>query len=135
MQGATFAHVRQALAAGQTLTEMSIQGFMLEQFARHGLDIDSPPIVGINAHAADPHFYTRPETDTPLRPGDFLLLDLWGREPRPDAIYADITWVACAAAQAPARVQAVFDLVRQARDTAVAFAAWPPAEWPAGFRV
>ena len=122
VQQATFAHVRQGLAAGQVLTEMSIQGFMMEQFARHGLDIESPPIVGINAHAADPHFYTRPEADTPLRPGDFLLLDLWGREPRPDAIYGDITWVAYAAAQAPARMQAVFDLVRQARDTAVAFA-------------
>jgi Xaa-Pro aminopeptidase len=122
VQAATFAHARRALAAGQTLTEMSIQGFMMEQFAHHGLETESPPIVGINAHAADPHFYTRAETDTPLRPGDFLLLDLWGRGPRPDAVFGDITWVAFAGAQAPARIQAVFDLVRQARDTAVAFA-------------
>jgi Xaa-Pro dipeptidase len=121
-QSATFEHVRQALAAGQPLTEMTIQGFMMEQFARQGLDTESPPIVGINAHAADPHFYTRAETDTQLRTGDFLLLDLWGREPQPDAIYGDITWVAYAGNQVPAHMQTVFDLVRQARDTAVAFA-------------
>jgi Xaa-Pro dipeptidase len=122
VQADTFAHVRAGLAAGDRLTEVGIQTFMLEQFARRGIESESPPIVGINAHAADPHFYTQPATDTAVRPGDFLLIDLWGREPDPAAVYADITWVAYAGARVPERMQAVFDVVRQARDIAVAFA-------------
>ena len=102
IKDATFGHVRERLAAGQPVTECSVQDFMLMRFAEHGLETDHPPIVAINAHAADPHFAPRRDADTPLRPGGFLLLDLWGREPHPDAIYGDIT---C-----------------RARDVAVAFA-------------
>ncbi len=122
VKDATFAHVRERLAAGLPVTECGVQDFMMAQFAARGLETDHPPIVGINAHAADPHFAPRREADTPLRPGDLLLLDLWAREPHPDAIVGDITWVGYAGTQAPARIQAVFNLVRQARDTAVAFA-------------
>jgi Xaa-Pro aminopeptidase len=122
IQDATFAYVRHCLAAGQPVTEMSIQRFMLEEFARHSLDTESPPIVGVNAHAADPHFTTRPESDASLQAGDFLLLDLWGREPRANAIYGDITWVGYAGSQVPPRIQSVFEVVRQARDAAVSFA-------------
>lgn len=122
IKDAAFAHVRMRLAAGLPVTECGVQDFMMAQFAAHGLETDHPPIVAINAHAADPHFAPRRAEDTPLRPGDWLLLDLWGREQHPDAIYGDITWVGYARTQVPARIQAVFDLVRQARDTAVAFA-------------
>ena len=94
----------------------------MTQFAVHALETDHPPIVAVNAHAADPHFAPRRDADTPLRPGDFLLLDLWGREPHPDAIYGDITWVGYAGPEVPGRIQQVFELVRQARDAAVAFA-------------
>lgn len=121
-QAATFAHVREQLGAGLTVTECGIQDFMMAQFAARGLETDHPPIVGVNGHAADPHFAPRREADTPLRPGDFLLIDLWAREPGPDGIYGDITWVAYAGREAPPRVQHVFEVVRQARDAAVAFA-------------
>ena len=119
IKDATFAHVRERLAAGLPVTECGVQDFMMTQFAAHGLETDHPPIVAVNAHAADPHFAPRRDADTPLRPGDFLLLDLWGREPHPDAIYGDITWVGYAGPQIPPRIQQVFELVRQARDAAV----------------
>lgn len=94
----------------------------MAQFAAAGLETDHPPIVAVNGHAADPHFAPRRTADTPLHPGDFLLLDLWGRESGPDGIYGDITWVAYAGSQVPPRIQQVFEIVRQARDVAVAFA-------------
>jgi Xaa-Pro aminopeptidase len=121
VKDATFAFARQGLAAGQPLSEVSIQAFMLEQFRRHGLEWNTDPIVGVNEHAADPHFFPRPEIDAPLRPGDLLLIDLWAREPQADAIYGDITWIAFAGHQAPPRVQEVFGAVRAARDAAVSF--------------
>lgn len=120
VKDATFAHVRQRLAAGEPVTECGVQDFMMAQFAARGLETDHPPIVGVNGHAADPHFAPRRAADTPLRPGDFLLLDLWAREPDPDAIYGDITWVGYAGTAVPARIQEVFEIVRAARDAAVA---------------
>lgn len=122
VQAATFAHVRERLAEGLTVTECGIQDFMMAQFASLGLETDHPPIVGVNGHAADPHFTPRRDADRPLRPGDFLLLDLWAKEPGPDGIYGDITWVGCAGREVSPRIQQVFAVVRQARDAAVAFA-------------
>ncbi len=122
VQAGTFAHVRERLAAGLPVTECGIQDFMMTQFAARGLETDHPPIVAINGHAADPHFAPRRDADTPLHPGDFLLLDLWGREPDADAIYGDITWVGYAGSAVPPRLGQVFEVVRQARDAAVAYA-------------
>jgi Xaa-Pro aminopeptidase len=123
VKDATFAHVQDRLAAGAPVTECGIQDFMRTQFARHNLEADHFPCVAVNAHAADPHFMPCRDADTPLRRGDFLLLDLVSREPNPDAIYADITWVGYAGPQVPSRIQEVFEVVRRARDAAVAFAA------------
>ncbi len=121
IQALTFAHIRERLAVGLAVTECGVQDFMMAQFAGRGLEADHPPIVGVNGHAADPHFAPRREGDTPLRPGDFLLIDLWAREPGPDGIYGDITWVAYAGSAVPPRIQQVFEVVRRARDEAVAF--------------
>jgi len=121
VKDATFAHVRERLAAGEDTTEAGVQEFMMREFARHELETGHAPIVAVNSHAADPHFFPRRDADTPIRPGDFLLIDLWAREPRADAIFGDITWVAYAGEAAPPRIQAVFEVVRQARDSAVAF--------------
>jgi Xaa-Pro aminopeptidase len=122
IKDAAFAQVRERLAAGLPATECSVQDFMMARFAAHGLETDHPPIVAVNGHAADPHFAPHRAADTSLGPGDFLLLDLWGREPDPDAIYGDITWVGYAGPQIPQRIQQVFATVRAARDAAVAFA-------------
>lgn len=122
VKDATFAHVRERLAAGLPVTECGVQDFMMAQFAARGMEADHGPIVGVNAHAADPHYSPRRDADTPMHRGDFLLIDLWTREPGPDNIYGDITWVAYAGPSVPPRMAEVFEVVRQARDTAVAFA-------------
>lgn len=122
VKDATFGHVRERLAAGLSVTECGVQDFMMAQFAARGMEADHPPIVGVNEHAADPHYSPRRDADTPLHRGDFLLIDLWTKEPGPDNIYGDITWVAYAGPAVPPRMVAVFEIVRTARDTAVAFA-------------
>ncbi len=117
-----FALVRERLANGQSVTEVSVQRFILDMFEEEGLVTDHPPIVAVNAHAASPHYVPTPETDTPIWPGDFLLIDLWAKERAPQGVYADITWVAYVGEEVPARVQEVFDVVLRARDAAVALA-------------
>lgn len=114
-----FALVRERLTANRPITEVELQRFILDALSREGLETDHPPIVAVNAHAASPHFVPSPESDTPIWPGDLLLVDVWAREKGPDAVYADITWVAYAGPEVPPRVQEVFDVVRRARDAAV----------------
>ena len=48
-----------------------------------------------------------------------MLIDLWARRPGEAHIFADITWVATAAPAPTRQQQAVFDIVRHARDLIV----------------
>jgi Xaa-Pro aminopeptidase len=121
VKDAAFAHVQERLGAGKPVTEVGVQDFIMAQFTARDLITDDPPIVAVNAHAADPHFGPRRDADTPIRPGDLLLIDQFAREDASDAIYADITWMAFLGDDVPPRIRQVFETVRAARDAAVAF--------------
>jgi Xaa-Pro dipeptidase len=98
--------------------ETMVHDWILDQFRAAGLTTDSGPIVGVNRHAGDPHYEPLPETSAPIHPGDFVLLDMWAKLDRPDAIYYDITWTGFCGTP-PERVQQVFETVRDARDRAI----------------
>ena len=116
-----FAHVAQALAAGQPISEYSVQQWIAGRLAEAGLVADHDPIVAVNAHAADPHYIPTAQRHAPIQRGDLLLLDLWARETTPDAIMGDITWVALCSDRVPPRYQHICDVVAQARDACVAY--------------
>ena len=115
----TFAEISRALRANEQASEYSIQGFVLARFQSHGLIAEEPPIVAVNANAANPHFAPSRDTDTAIRRGDLILLDLWAKEPHPDAIYADQTWMAYAGERVPEEYARVFAIAAEARDRAV----------------
>ena len=117
--GAAFARVRDAVRAGTSITEVSLQRFILDRFDGEGLVTELAPTVAVNEHSGDPHFDTRPGTDVPIRKGDFLLIDAWCKATHPGAIFADYTQVAFVGASAPARHREIFEIVRDARDAAV----------------
>ena len=110
-----FAYIRQR----SPVTEYAVQQFILERFTARGLTTHHPPIVAINAHSADPHFEPNATDLTPIRPGDFVLIDLWAKEP--GSVYADFTWTGFMGSQIPQRHQEIFTIVRAARDAAIAF--------------
>lgn len=110
----TFAYIRQHTP----VSEYDAQQFILRQFAARGLVTNHPPIVAINAHSADPHFEPTPDSGL-IRPGDFVLIDLWAKEP--EGVYADYTWTGFMGGTVPERYQEIFALVRLARDAAIAF--------------
>lgn len=101
------------------VSEYAVQQFILQWFADRGLTTHHPPIVAINAHSADPHFEPQPEGSSLIQPGDFVLIDLWAKEPK--GVYADITWTGFMGTEVPARYQEIFTHVRNARDAAIAF--------------
>ncbi len=109
-----FAYIRQ----NPPVSEYAVQQLILQRFAAGGLVANHPPIVAINAHSADPHFEPTPDSGV-IRPGDFVLIDLWAKEP--DGVYADYTWTGFMGNEIPVRYQEIFTLVRDARDAAIAF--------------
>jgi Xaa-Pro aminopeptidase len=110
----TFAYIRQQAP----VSEYAAQQFILRNFAARGLVTNHPPIVAINAHSADPHFEPAPDSGV-IHPGDFVLIDLWAKEP--DGVYADYTWTGFMGSEIPERYQKIFTLVRDARDAAITF--------------
>ncbi|HEX8203817.1 MAG TPA: M24 family metallopeptidase, partial [Isosphaeraceae bacterium] len=80
----------------------------------------SPPIVAVGPHSGDPHYEPTPESDAPIGPGDFVLIDLWAKLEKPRAVYSDLTRVGFVGDAVPARFEDVFRIVARARDTAIA---------------
>ena len=117
---AAFAHVRERVRGGAPVTETGLQRWILERYDAADLTCSDPPCVAVNEHSADPHFETGPGHDAPVRDGDFLLVDAWAKAARPGAVYADYTQVAFVGRSVPELHAAVFAVVRDARDAAVA---------------
>ncbi len=117
-----FDEIRRALLAGRPISEYEVQQRILAAFEREGLTCDDhPPMVGVNDHAADPHFECREDGTRQIRRGDAVLIDLWARLDEPGSIYHDITWCGFAGTEPPAEYRAIFALVCSARDAAVDF--------------
>jgi Xaa-Pro dipeptidase len=113
-----FHRVADSLRRGDQIDEYSVQRFILDAFEVAGIWAESDPIVGVNAHSADPHYQPGPDRSSPIREGDFLLIDLWAKEKQPGSVYADTTWVGVCAASPSAKQQEVFNVVSGARDAA-----------------
>lgn len=116
-----FEFVRESLRAGRAIDEFRVQQFVMQRFADSGLVTDSPPIVGVNANASNPHYSPEESNCAPVRRGDLLLVDMWARLVDPDAAYYDITWMAFCGSAPPARMVEVFGIVAGARDAGIAF--------------
>jgi Xaa-Pro aminopeptidase len=115
---AAFDRVAEKLQTGDSADEYEIQQFLVQRFDENDLWTESPPIVAVNANSADPHYQPTSEIRSPIRPGDFLLIDLWAKEKPPASIYADITWCGVCASEPTERQQELFAVTVAARDAA-----------------
>ena len=116
---AAFQQARTWLADGTGVSEQSLQRWVMEAFEQSGLHTNSAPIVAVGANAANPHHEPTAQFDTPIQRDSVLLLDLWAGV-TPEAVYADQTWMAFTGSAPPDDVGRVFEIVRDARDQAVA---------------
>ncbi|PYX30174.1 MAG: hypothetical protein DMG77_10505 [Acidobacteria bacterium] len=99
--------------------EHEIQQWFMEAFQREGLLTDDPPIVAVNANAGNPHYEPRADHPVPIREGDLVLLDVWGKKNSPGAVYYDITWMGFVGSAPSGRMHEIFEIVRDARDAGV----------------
>ncbi|HNX51722.1 MAG TPA: M24 family metallopeptidase [Thermoanaerobaculaceae bacterium] len=117
-----FALVGAEVGAGRPLTQYDVQQFILRRFGEDGMTCQGElPIVGTNEQPSDPHFEPTPANARPIRKGDTLLIDLWAKLDQPGAIFYDITWCGFLGTNPPAKYVEIFNVVRDARDTALAF--------------
>jgi Xaa-Pro aminopeptidase len=129
--GVTWQFIADEIRAKGKTTEMAVQRRIMAHFAANGCTTYSPPIVGVGPHSGDPHFETSDETDSPIGPGDFVLVDLWCKLDKPRSVYSDLTRVAYVGETVPEKYAKVFAVVAAARDAGIkavkdAFAAGRP---------
>jgi len=113
-------------ARGVGTDEFAMVGWFSEAMRREGLIWEHGPNVSCGPNSADSHYEPTPESSRPIRPGDFILIDIWGKLPQPGAgypasasIYYDITWTGVVAREPTEREQLIFTTVRDARDAAI----------------
>jgi Xaa-Pro aminopeptidase len=103
----------------KTFTEYDLKLWILKEFDAAGIVVDQGPDIAVGPHASDPHYGPTPESASPIREGDLLLLDVWGKTKAAGSVYYDITWVGYLGAKVPEKMTKVFGIVREARDKAV----------------
>jgi Xaa-Pro aminopeptidase len=114
-----FALIHERTRSGAPLQEVEVKRFVLEGFAKAGMITDHGPIVGVNANAANPHYEPTEDETSPIRAGDWVLLDMWAKLDRPGATYYDITWTAFCGDNPPEEMRKVFGVVTGARDAGI----------------
>jgi Xaa-Pro aminopeptidase len=127
---------RRARDEGGT-TEFAMVEWLSDAMRREGLVWENGPNVSANANSSDSHYEPTSAHSAPIRRGDFVLIDIWGREQAPGSCFYDITWTGVVDREPTVTERRVFETVRDARDAAVgrveaAFAANQPiAGWQA----
>lgn len=114
-----FALAGRAVKEGRAQTEYGLKEFILKEFEAAGIQTNEGPDIAVNEHASDPHYGPSAERPTPVREGDILLMDVWGKLKKPGSVYYDITWMGYLGAKVPEKFTKVFTVVREARDSAV----------------
>lgn len=118
-----FAEIARRITHQIPTTEFEIQQFIVSAFDREGLIADHPPIVAVNANAANPHYGPTRQQSLPIQRGDFVLIDYWAKKrDDPEAVYVDYTWTGYVGEQVPEKHTQIFNVVRDARDRAIEFA-------------
>lgn len=113
-----FAYAAGSVREKKALTEYDLKQWILKEFEAAGLWTEEGPDIAVNAHASDPHYGPTAESAAPIREGDLLLLDVWGKKKTPGSVYYDVTWMGYLGAKVPEKYAKIFKVVREARDKA-----------------
>jgi Xaa-Pro dipeptidase len=119
VRAAAFAKIGDSHRSGVRVTEWDIKQFILDRYKEVGIFIDHGPDVAVNANASNPHYDPARDACSEIKRGDLVLIDMWGKLEKPDAVYYDITWTGYCGETVPDRIQNVFRVVTTARDCGI----------------
>jgi Xaa-Pro aminopeptidase len=115
-----FAEIARRIRADETTTEWDIAQFMLRRYKEEGME-QEPMIVAVNANTANPHYMPTKEKNSAIKRGDFVLIDAATKLTKPEAVATDQTWTGYVGESVPEEYSRIFNIVREARDSAVDF--------------
>ena len=115
-----FAEIARRVRANEPMTEYDIQQFIARRLDAEGMTAGGGD-VSVGANTANPHYSPTAERSAPIRRGDFVLFDISEKLKTPGAIVADQTWVGYVGESVPDEYVKVFQIVKEARDSATAF--------------
>jgi len=116
-----FSFMKLRIKNKEHITEYDVQQFMTTKFTDNGLITMEAPNCSVNANSGNPHYEPTKDVHSELREGDFVLIDLWAKKNKPGSTYNDITWVGYLGTSVPEKYTKIFNIVRDARDTAASF--------------
>jgi Xaa-Pro aminopeptidase len=107
--------------------EHAMVQYLQQAMTRENLIWEHGPNVSAGPNSADSHYEPTAANSRPIRSGDFVLIDIWGKlaEPgdpsrgRSTAVWYDITWTGVVNREPTEREQLIFHTVRNARDAAI----------------
>jgi Xaa-Pro dipeptidase len=111
--------IGRAVRDGKVIGEYEVQQVIAQALAAGDVEADEGALVAVNANCSNPHYSPTAESSQPIKPGDFVLLDVWGKKRVPGAVYFDITWTGFVGEDVPQRHADIFGVVKEARDTAI----------------
>ena len=115
-----FGEIARRIRAEEPTTEWDIAEFMLRRYKDEGME-QEPMIVAVNANAANPHYMPTREKNSPIKRGDFVLIDAATKFSKSDAVATDQTWTGYVGETVPEEYSRIFNIVKEARDSAVDF--------------
>jgi Xaa-Pro aminopeptidase len=111
--------VRDSIKDGRTLRESELQNHVMSYYAANNMTTYHPPIVAVGPHSGDPHYAPQPGSDSEIKQGDFLLLDMWAKMDVPLGVYSDLTKVGFVGDSVPEDYTKIFDIVAASRDAGI----------------
>jgi Xaa-Pro dipeptidase len=115
-----FAEIARNIRAEKPITEYDIQQFISGRLQEEGMHPENG-IVAVNANAANPHYFPTKQCFSPIKRGDFVLLDIVSKLEKDGAICTDQTWTGYVGDSVPEEFVRIFNIVREARDAATEF--------------
>jgi Xaa-Pro dipeptidase len=114
-------YIGESVRSGATVGEHDVVQFLLRGIEQDGLFTDHGPNCSAGPNSADSHYEPTPESSQVIKPGDFVLIDIWAKlANRPEAVWYDITWTGVVGREPTERENLIFNTVRDARDASIA---------------
>ncbi|MFQ5754220.1 MAG: M24 family metallopeptidase, partial [bacterium] len=111
-----FTLIGEKIKNNESINEFDVHKFILQSLEKEKMVTEEPPIVAVNANASNPHYAPSANRFSPIQKNDLVLIDLFGKEKSPHAVYADITWMGFVGEVVPEKYSRIFNIVIQGRD-------------------
>jgi Xaa-Pro aminopeptidase len=116
-----FAKIKEMIEINGKTDEYTIQKYICDRFHEESMVYDDPAIVAIGKNASNPHYGPDSQSSSIISKGDLVLIDMWAKMDKPDAVYADITWMGYVGKKVPAKYEERFQILRKAIDFSFEF--------------